>query len=240
MGAAPKPDGESARLAALHEYRLLDTGPEQGFDDITALASYICQVPIALMVLLDDNRQWFKSRVGLDATETPREHAFCAHAILGETTLVVEDATLDDRFAANPLVTGEPLIRFYAGSPLVNPQGHALGTLCVIDRRPRKLSSEQLDALETLARQVVAQMELRRVASKLAAALEGVHTLQKLLPICAWCKSIRNDEGYWGRVEEYLSQQMGAEMTHGICPNCFAKQESDLRAAGKLPSELPA
>ena len=218
---APIPDSESARLDALRQYRLLDTSPEDAFDDITALAAQICGVPIALMVLLDDDRQWFKSRVGLDAQQTPRDHAFCAHAILKDELLVVEDARSDDRFSSNPLVTGNPDIRFYAGAPLVNSEGHALGTLCVIDRKPRKLDSEKSSALAILARQVVAQMELRRVANDLAEALHGVKTLQGLLPICAWCKSIRDDAGYWKRVEEYLVQLTGRDMTHGMCPACF-------------------
>ncbi|MEO2035076.1 MAG: GAF domain-containing protein, partial [Planctomycetaceae bacterium] len=151
---APIPDSESARLDALRQYRLLDTSPEDAFDDITTLAAQICGVPIALMVLLDDDRQWFKSRVGLDAQQTSRDHAFCAHAILKDELLVVEDARSDDRFSSNPLVTGNPDIRFYAGAPLVNSEGHALGTLCVIDRKPRKLDSRKSSALEILARQV--------------------------------------------------------------------------------------
>lgn len=221
---AAKPDNEAVRLQALREYALLDTDQEQAFDDLTALAASICGVPIALMVLLDDDRQWFKSRVGLDAAETPREQAFCAHAILGGDTLVVEDAAADVRFADNPLVTGEPRIRFYAGAPLVNPAGYPLGTLCVIDRQPRQLSDGQLDALERLARQVVGQMELRRVAASLAAALENVRTLNGLLPLCVWCKRVRDDSGYWERVDAYLREHTDAQVSQGVCPDCYARQ----------------
>ena len=192
---APLPPSEPSRLEALREYRLLDTKPETAFDDITTLAAHICDVPIALMVLLDESRQWFKSRVGLAAAETPREHAFCAHTVLMDQTMVVEDAQADDRFSANPLVTAEPHIRFYAGAPLINADGHALRTLCVIDREPRTLAPDKTLALESLARQVVAQMELRRVARSLAEAMGGIHTLQGLLPVCAWCKSVRDDKG---------------------------------------------
>ena len=217
------PSNEAQRMEALRQYDLLDTTSEQAFDDITALAAYICKTPIALMVLLDSHRQWFKSRVGLDAMETPREHAFCAHAILGGKTMVVENATEDARFSSNPLVTSEPHIRFYAGALLMNQAGNALGTLCVIDRQPRSLDHEIIVALEVLARQVVAQMELRRVASSLATALEGVKTLRSLVPMCAWCKKIRNDKGYWDRVEEFIRKEMGASTSHGICPDCSTK-----------------
>jgi GAF domain-containing protein len=219
---------ELLRLKALREYELLDTAPEGCFDDITSLASYVCQTPIALMVLLDDHRQWFKSRVGLDVAETPRDQAFCAHAILNRETMIVEDASLDPRFASNPLVTGYPGIRFYAGAPLINQGGFALGTLCVIDRTPRKIAKDQLNALESLARQVVSQMELRRVAKDLAKALETVTTLRSLIPICAWCKSVRNDAGFWTKVEEYIGQETGSKVTHGICPNCYTKEFSCL------------
>lgn len=228
---APVPENEAARLEALHDYRVLDTAPERAFDDITKLVSFICQTPVALVSLVDRERQWFKSKVGLQATETPRDHAFCAHALAEGKLLVVEDATADERFASNPLVTGEPYVRFYAGAPLLTPDGHALGTLCVIDHEPRTLSPEQVSALEALARVVVDQLELRRVSHDLAAAAANLKTLSGLLPICAYCKGIRDDQGYWQRVEAYVQTHTQAAFTHGICPKCAEKH---------FPAQFPA
>ncbi len=159
---APLPPDETSRLEALRNLRMLDTAPEADFDDVTRLASHICGVPIALVSMVDADRQWFKSRVGLEATETPRDMAFCAHAILQRELFVVPNALEDERFVNNPLVTGEPNIRFYAGMPLITSDGYAFGTLCVIDRVPRQLTHEQQDALRVLARQVVMQSETRQ------------------------------------------------------------------------------
>lgn len=165
-GHPPTPADEPGRLAALLEFELLDTPAEQMFDNITALAAQICGTPIALISLVDAERQWFKSRVGLDASETPRELAFCAHAINGETLFEVDNTLLDPRFCDNPLVTSAPDIRFYAGMPLSDGQGHNLGTLCVIDRQPRHLNDEQRQALRLLAEQTVQLFELRLQARR--------------------------------------------------------------------------
>jgi hypothetical protein len=223
MKNARLPTNEAERLTALKEYHILDTGTEQSYDDITTLAAHICEVPIAMISLVDEVRQWFKSRLGVEQQQTPREVAFCAHAILQDKPFIVRDATKDRRFAGSALVTGEPHIRFYAGIPLVNPEGLALGTLCVVDHQPRRLSAAQQKALQALSRQVMALLELRRVSAHLANALEQVRTLQELLPICAWCKRIRDDEGYWNQVEAYIHKYTGADFTHGICPQCLEK-----------------
>ena len=171
--SAPIPLDENARLSSLHSLDILDTGPEQEYDDITLLASYICGTPIALITLLDADRQWFKSKVGVSVNETPRDHAFCAHAIMQPKLFVVRDAKEDSRFAENPFVQHEPFIRFYAGAPLTTNEGkEALGTLCVIDRIPRELNPFQKESLKALSRQVRALLDLRRKNSELRAAAE--------------------------------------------------------------------
>ncbi len=165
---ASRATDEVPRVEALRRYRVLDTPPEPAFDDLTFLAAHMCGTPIALISLVNANRQWFKSKVGLTITETPREFSFCAHAILQSDLLVVRDALEDKRFATNPLVVGKPKIRFYAGAPLETPDGHRVGTLCVLDYIPRDLSPEQRQALQALSRQVVSQLELRRKLADLA------------------------------------------------------------------------
>ncbi len=160
--AAPTLSSEAERLEALRGYNILDTAPEDSLDDITRLAAHICGTPIAAVSLVDADRQFFKSILGLAVRETPRDVSFCAHTILQPTVMVVPDAREDDRFSSNPLVTGAPNICFYAGAPLVTEDGHALGSLCVIDQTPRLMTSEQQDALRVLARQTVSQFEMKR------------------------------------------------------------------------------
>ena len=217
---APLPANEASRLNALHQYRILDTMPEDSYDDITNLAAFITGAPIALISLVDEERQWFKSRVGLPVEETPRDQAFCAYTIDKTEIMEVEDTTQDKRFSDNPLVLGNPKIRFYAGAPLVTPTGHALGSLCVIDRHPRKLTTEQRTCLNSLARLVMKNFELRRVSAELAEAVTNIKTLAGMLPICCACKQIRNDQGYWQQVETYIAKHTDATFTHSYCPKC--------------------
>ena len=171
---------EAARARALRAYHVLDTPVETDFDDIAALAAQLCRTPIALVTLVDTDRQWFKARVGLDVCETPRSSSFCAHAMRGTGIMQVPDARRDARFAGNPLVLGEPHVRFYAGAPLLSASGHPLGSVCVIDRVPRLLTHDQCRGLQTLARQVMAQLEIRRYARDVDAANRRLHAADRL------------------------------------------------------------
>jgi len=178
---APVPTKEAKRLKVLWQYDILDTVPEEVFDDLTELAARICEAPIALISLVDEDRQWFKSKVGVTLTETSRDISFCAHAVKQQDLFIIPDASKDPRFAGNPLVISEPKIRFYAGAPLITPDGYALGTLCVIDKVPRELRFEQKQALRVLARHVMTQLELRRHARELNAAHEAGETTKDQL-----------------------------------------------------------
>jgi anti-sigma regulatory factor (Ser/Thr protein kinase) len=200
---------EKARVQALRRYKILDTDPEKAFDDLTILASSICNTPMALISVIDSDRQWFKSKVGVDLRETPLEVSFCAVAIKQPNLFVVPDASKDPRFSSNPFVVSDPKVRFYAGAPYSSSDGHPLGTLCVIDIVPRELTPSQEAALLALSRQVQAQFELRKNLIELRAALEErdqaeaerdrtivelqnalehVQRLSGLLPACSACK----------------------------------------------------
>lgn len=238
----PVPPNEQKRLEALHLYEALDTEPEAAFDDIALIAAETIGVPTALVSLIDERRQWFKAKIGFAADEVPREETFCTYTILGSDAVVIEDATRDPRFTANPHVLCEGGVRFYVGVPIVNGEGHALGSLCVVDQRPRTITKNQVAVLTALARTAMRLFEERRMAKQLAEALTEVKTIQGLLPMCCSCKSIRNDQGYWAKVEEYLTEQTDAQLSHGVCPGCmqqlYPEQYAQMQAQEKSRAVL--
>ena len=227
---APLPHNERARLVALRDLAILDTGREQAYDDIAHVAAAMCLAPVSMITFVDERRQWFKSAVGFLDRETDRDSSFCAHTILTDELFEVPDATADARFLSNPLVVGEPKIRFYAGAPLRIGGAHRVGALCVIDRVPKSLTDAQRDALLALARSLSHFLELRQITRRLAESLEEVKILSGLLRICMHCKCIRSDRGFWDRLERYVEDNSTARFSHGICPDCMQEHYGELMA----------
>ena len=248
---APLPDNEDARLEALRRYDILDTAPETAFDDFTRLAAHICGVPTAMVSLVAEDRQWFKAKVGMPACQTSRDVSFCSHALLQSDVFIIPDAAADPRFADNPLVTGDLSVRFYAGAPLITSDGHALGALCAIDQVPRTLTPEQQDALQTLARQVVAQLELRRSLAESAAAeralresqavntallessLDGIITMDAQERVIEWNPSAEAMFGY------SRSEVLGRCLSDLIIPEALREAHRRGRAHFLAPGEGP-
>lgn len=222
LQAAPFPPNETERLAALNRLNILDSEPDPDFDGIVSLGATLFDVPICLVSLVDADRQWFKARVGLDADATPRDIGFCAHTILGRDTLIVEDATLDERFAESPLVTGSPYVRFYAGAPLTLGGGINVGSLCIIDHHPRTLSDGDTHRLGVLARAVVAQMRLNQLEA--AWPVIGAR-----VALCAWCNNVRTEDAdgvaTWKPLHERVADI--ETVSHGICPSCADRVSDD-------------
>ena len=237
MQTALLPDCESARLQALYQCQILDTDPETAFDDLTTLAATLCDTPIAFISLIDEHRQWFKSKIGLDWAEIPRDAAFCRYTILQSEILIVLDASADERFATNLLVVGEPHIRFYVGVPLILPDGHILGTLCVMDSVVRDLSSRQIESLQALSRQVIAQLELRQKllqAERITQVLwesetalceseERFRTMANSAPVLIWIEGLDGKSTFYNQTwlqftGRSLDQEVGDGWMQGMHP----------------------
>ena len=213
------------RLTTLHRYQILDSVSERTYDDIVKLAAHIFEAPIAAILQVDNGKHRLKTAVGVRGAELFSLHtqSFCDETMHEQDVLVIEDVAADERFLQNPIVTSGPQIRFYAGAPLAMPDGLGLGSLCVMDVKPRRAARREKEMLQSLARMVMTTMELHRVSDTLASEVLKVKNLTGLLPICAGCKNIRNDGGYWQRVESFVQENSSAEFTHGMCPDCARK-----------------
>jgi diguanylate cyclase (GGDEF)-like protein len=225
MSRACPPPNEAERLATLRAYGILDTPPEPSFDAITRIAAHVCETPIALISFVEDHRQWFKSGTGLGVRETPLEMSVCAHAILQREPLVVPDTRLDPRFRDNPLVCGEPHMRFYAGAVLETEDGHALGTLCVLDVRPRTLSAEQTDILRALAGQVMALLQLYRqnhLQARMLAEIDAARREMTLLASTDVLTGLVNRRAFSDRLNREI-----ARIARGRGPSCLIMADLD-------------
>lgn len=213
------------RLTTLRRYEIFDTVSERAYDDIVKLTAHIFDAPIAAILQVDNGRQHLKSAIGVRGAGLFSLHteSFCHETMQQHEILTVEDVAVDERFWQNPLVTSGPQIRFFIGAPLAAPDGKGLGALCVMDTKPRRGSHREKEMLRSLARLVMTTMELRRVSDALADEVVKVKNLTGLLPICSGCKNVRNDSGYWQRVESYVQENSAAEFTHGMCPCCAQK-----------------
>lgn len=222
--ACPPPD-EAERLAALHAYGILDTPPDASFDALTRIAAYICEAPIAVINFIDRDRQWFKSEIGLGVRETPLDISICAHAILQPGLFVVPDTRQDARFSDNPLVTGEPHLRFYAGALLEGEDGHPLGTLCVLDHQPRTLTPQQGEILQALAGQVMLLLQLYRQNQRQAEMLARIDAARREMAHLAATDSLT---GLANRrsFSERLSQEI-ARIARGKGPSCLIMADLD-------------
>jgi len=234
------PINESERLQALTEYRILGTQPEQNYNDITTIASLTCGTPIALLSLVDSDRQWFKAKVGLDAEETVRDWSFCAHAIHSSEPLIVEDALKDERFHDNPLVRGDPKIRLYAGFPLQNDENHRIGTLCVIDREPHGLTDTQFRVMQSLSRQAVAFLELRKRSIRLIESFCSHKGSGQLISTCSYCRKVKDSDGHWLHLDRYLSSRTNLNFSHGICDACIEEHFPDVLEAWQAEEKSEA
>lgn len=213
----PLPSNEHERLRALESFQIIDSPRTPHFDDLAQQAAIGLGMPIALITFIDEDRQWVMASVGIKLEGTSREHAFCAHTIMGDEVMVVEDTHADERFKDNPYVLGDPCFRFYAGAPLLTREGHALGSICVLDTKPRRLSPSQRAYLKDLANQVVHLLELERAARALKEVLHDEKLAKTLTMICAYCDHTQAQDGTW----HATAPQSDAHKTHGICPVCF-------------------
>ena len=229
MSATDDPLLDPERLRALRATGLLEDEPSEALERLTRLASRIIDAPVSLVSMVDEDRQVFAAEVGLEEPwasrgETPLAYSFCQHVVRNRDALVVGDATEDDRVRDNPSIE-ELGVRSYAGMPMTTADGHVLGSFCVIDDRPREWSEGELEILRDLASAAVTEIELRRTADALERALSKIRTLEGLIPLCAWCRKVRDDAGYWQELERYVREKAGVEITHGICPSCAEEME---------------
>jgi len=218
-----RPPNERRRLEALKLYQCLELGNAEGLQDIAMVAAQVMGTPTALVSLIEEHRQVYLGKVGTPLSEVPRDDSFCTHTILGTTVLTVVDATQDERFSSNPHVLKPDGVRFYAGTPVMSNDGEAIGTVCVVDSRPREINSDQKTLLMALARTAARLLEQARTAKELAESLAEVKAVQQLLPLCSSCKSVRSDKGYWSRLEDYLGSKSEFKVSTGMCPDCMKR-----------------